>query len=839
MKGKIVPAIMLTLLLTGMLTLAFNLQPVKSDYVWTETIYVQADGSIQPPTAPISSVDNVTYTLTDNITGNAPYSSSAIIIQRDNIIIDGAGYTVQGAGMGYGNGITLSGRSNVTIKNTNIDNFGSGVFLFPSSNYNSISGNNITNNVIGIYFYYSSNYNSISGNNITANTWRGIWLYSSSNNSISGNNITANSECGILLHSSSNNSVSGNTFTDDGLSVSGSYQNSVENNTVNGKPLVYLEGVSNYTVADAGQVILVGCDNIRVEGLNLSRTSVGVKLLGTSNSTISGNNITNNRLGIQVEFSSNSTISGNNITNNYYGILLEYSSDYESISGNNITNNYYGIHVESSSNKSISGNNITNNYCGIRLDTSDSNSVSGNTFTDDGLSVYYTYQNSVENNTVNGKPLVYLEGVSNYTVADAGQVILVGCDNIRVEGLNLSRTTIGIQLWGTSNSTISGNNITNNGDGIGLEYSSNNNISGNNITANVWAGIELGYMSGSCSNNTISGNNITNNGDGILLYLSSDNNNISGNNITNNGDGIGLEISSNNSISGNNITNNGDGIGLEYSSNNSTISGNNITNNGYGIYLYYSSNNSIYHNHFVNNAQQAYSSGSISVWDDGYPSGGNYWSDYDGIDLYSGPHQKETGSDGIGDTPYVIDEDNQDNYPLMKPYPWDPHDVGITSVTTSKNIVGQGYNASINVIMFNYGNDAETFNVTIYANQTMIGEIYNIDLTSRNSATLTFKWNTSGFAYGNYTISAVADTVPGETYTADNTFIDGWVYVGIPGDINADGIVEMMDFYYASLAFGSTPTSPNWNPSADVNADGIVEMMDFFVLSQHFGQHYP
>jgi parallel beta-helix repeat protein len=671
MKGKIVPAIMLTLLLTGMLTLAFNLQPVKSDYVWTETIYVQADGSIQPPTAPISSVDNVTYTLTDNITGNAPYSSSAIIIQRDNIIIDGAGYTVQGAGMGYGNGITLSGRSNVTIKNTNIDNFGSGVFLFPSSNYNSISGNNITNNVIGIYFYYSSNYNSISGNNITANTWRGIWLYSSSNNSISGNNITANSECGILLHSSSNNSVSGNTFTDDGLSVSGSYQN------------------------------------------------------------------------------------------------------------------------------------------------------------------------SVENNTVNGKPLVYLEGVSNYTVADAGQVILVGCDNIRVEGLNLSRTTIGIQLWGTSNSTISGNNITNNGDGIGLEYSSNNNISGNNITANVWAGIELGYMSGSCSNNTISGNNITNNGDGILLYLSSDNNNISGNNITNNGDGIGLEISSNNSISGNNITNNGDGIGLEYSSNNSTISGNNITNNGYGIYLYYSSNNSIYHNHFVNNAQQAYSSGSISVWDDGYPSGGNYWSDYDGIDLYSGPHQKETGSDGIGDTPYVIDEDNQDNYPLMKPYPWDPHDVGITSVTTSKNIVGQGYNASINVIMFNYGNDAETFNVTIYANQTMIGEIYNIDLTSRNSATLTFKWNTSGFAYGNYTIRAVADTVPGETYTADNTFIDGWVYVGIPGDINADGIVEMMDFYYASLAFGSTPTSPNWNPSADVNADGIVEMMDFFVLSQHFGQHYP
>jgi nitrous oxidase accessory protein NosD len=57
-----------------------------------------------------------------------------------------------------------------------------------------------------------------------------------------------------------------------------------------------------------------------------------------------------------------------------------------------------------------------------------------------------------------------------------------------------------------------------------------------------------------------------------------------------------------------------------------------------------------------------------NTWDDGYPSGGNYWSNYTGIDEYSGPSQNETGSDGIGDTPYVIDENNTDRYPLMAPF---------------------------------------------------------------------------------------------------------------------------------------------------------------------------
>jgi parallel beta-helix repeat protein len=126
-----------------------------------------------------------------------------------------------------------------------------------------------------------------------------------------------------------------------------------------------------------------------------------------------------------------------------------------------------------------------------------------------------------------------------------------------------------------------------------------------------------------------------------------------------------LESSSNSSISGNNITaNNVCGIGL-YSSSNNSISGNNITNNGYGIRLEYFSSSSIFHNNFVNNTNQAYSYNSVNVWDDGYPSGGNYWSDYTGVDMKSGFYQNESGSDGVGDTAYSIGVAYQDNYPLV------------------------------------------------------------------------------------------------------------------------------------------------------------------------------
>jgi parallel beta-helix repeat protein len=171
---------------------------------------------------------------------------------------------------------------------------------------------------------------------------------------------------------------------------------------------------------------------------------------------------------------------------------------------------------------------------------------------------------------------------------------------------------------------------------------------------------------------TLTGN-ITSDGDGINIQK----NNViidgAGYTIQGNGSECGFNLSSINHVTVKNaeITNFCCGIHLNGSSSNS-ISGNNITaNNGYGIGLYSSSNNSIYHNNFVDNTQQVYIDGSENyqnVWDNGYPSGGNHWSDYAGVDVYSGPYQNESGSDGMGDTPYVIDANNTDHYPLVNPW---------------------------------------------------------------------------------------------------------------------------------------------------------------------------
>ncbi len=131
-----------------------------------------------------------------------------------------------------------------------------------------------------------------------------------------------------------------------------------------------------------------------------------------------------------------------------------------------------------------------------------------------------------------------------------------------------------------------------------------------------------------------------------------------------------LSASPRNTIQENDITKNiGYGIALEDSSN-SSISGNTVENSYYGIELYSSSYSNIYHNNFINNTRQAqaYGNSSANVWDNGYPSGGNHWSDYAGIDIYSGPYQNATGSDDKGDTPYSIEVNNVDHYPLMNPW---------------------------------------------------------------------------------------------------------------------------------------------------------------------------
>jgi hypothetical protein len=165
-------------------------------------------------------------------------------------------------------------------------------------------------------------------------------------------------------------------------------------------------------------------------------------------------------------------------------------------------------------------------------------------------------------------------------------------------------------------------------------------------------------------------------------------------------------------------------------------------------------------------------------------------------------------------------------------------DVAITEVSPSKTAVGQNFTCNVNVTAENQGDYDETFNVTVYANETAIGT-QTVALLAGNFTTITFTWNTSGFVYGNYTLTAYASPVPGETNTTNNNLTYDLIAVTIPGDISGDFKVGPYDFALLAAAYGSTPDEPAWNPAADINSDGKVGPADFAQLSAHYGQNYP
>jgi parallel beta-helix repeat protein len=324
---------------------------------------------------------------------------------------------------------------------------------------------------------------------------------------------------------------------------------------------------------------------------------------------------------------------------------------------------------------------------------------------------------------------------------------------------------------------------------------------------------------------------------GILLDTYSSYNKISGNRLEGNDYGINCwGYADNNTILGNNITSNSlTGIWIVGSSSNSVTENNIIGNGQYGISLESSSNDSVYHNNFIDNTNQVTIYDSTITWDHGYPSGGNYWSDYAGTDAYSGPNQDQPGSDGIGDTPYNVSENNQDGYPLMQEWT----NMAIAAISPSKAAVGQGQKVNITIIVQNQGWDAVTTSVTLYANTTILSSFTNIALSERTQTTLNYTWQTASFDKAKYFISANATAIPGETNTADNNMTGGSVLVTIPGDINGDGTVNILDAITLGNAFLATPGSSNWNPNADINSDNTVNILDAIILANHFLQQYP
>lgn len=675
-----------------------------------------------------------------------------------------------------GEGISLVGNNNEISNNICIENI-EGIYLSSCYN-NTVSYNAVINNSNGLRIL--GHYNNISENKLNNNGRYGLNIEShpdmnmknSSYNLISGNNIS-DSRYGILL-SGRNNSLSQNLMDKCGLILydsSGEYDNNYlledivshsidTSNLVNGNPIYYYKNEINLNpvnYSDAGQLILINCKNSLIENLNISNGSSGISLYHCSKITIKTNNIFNHRdWGLALYYCNNSIIVDNSLVDNdVTGIILE-NCNFSKISDNTVFNNQNGISLYGIGNN-VSSNRVNQNeYTGIScrgeynllFNNSLNSSIYGvtvsgknhtlkkNLMKECGIRTSYlnplseiTSHTIDTTNLVNGKPLYYYVNETGLGVSDfinAGQIILINCNNSQVVNLDLSNGSLGITLYYCFHNTLMNNNVSyNNFYGIFMIESGDCTITGNFMN-NCETGIYLSYS----NDNKIFGNNLNNNirkhgshlkeGSGIYV-ISSHRNQVLDNNINNNNFGLNFEGDcSNNIISGNNINNNSysgikirggvGGVGNEISKNtimynsedlflgfqsnavdlqhynSGTIEQNIITHNYYnGIHMYKCYYNLITNNTIEDNGATGlvigyetygwglenviyyniFSNNGLNAEDNGVD---NTWDN--GLignywDNYTGT---DSDGDGIGDTPYYIPgvAGNQDNYPLME-----------------------------------------------------------------------------------------------------------------------------------------------------------------------------
>ena len=309
------------------------------------------------------------------------------------------------------------------------------------------------------------------------------------------------------------------------------------------------------------------------------------------------------------------------------------------LSRNILEHNYVGIFVRPSRTAWFANNVITRNHIGIDINNQSTyNIISGNSLQENNVSIHVYY-------------------------ADFNDFF----EN------NLTLSPVGVIVRNSSSNTFSENEIRQGLNGIILNGADFNNIS-RNIMSNLEYGIQLKTYA---DHNLISENSLTNcSYAGLDLDEHACNNSLSNNGIANSEVGIDISNGSvNNTISRNRLTANLVGMHFWYANVN-TICENNIASNHAGVVVLHSQSNTFYHNTFLNNTQQVnISNDYTNFWDEGYPSGGNYWSDH---------NPPDADLDKIGDLSYVIDEDNVDSYPLIYPYAFVPkpdvNDDGIINI---------------------------------------------------------------------------------------------------------------------------------------------------------------
>ncbi len=287
-----------------------------------------------------------------------------------------------------------------------------------------------------------------------------------------------------------------------------------------------------------------------------------------------------------------------------------------------------------------------------------------------------------------------------------------------------------------------------------------------------------------------------------------------------------------------------EGIKLESSLNNVLVNNTVLGSRGTGaISLYNSNGTQAWHNNITqflgNDGRIRLANSHNNTWDAGYPSGGNSWWWLNVTDQFSGSYQNETGRDGIIDTPFIIDSDNVDNYPLVSRYQGSQHEVGVrASVLLSKTAVPKGSVVGVRVKTVNYGDQEENCTVKVSANGIPL-TVRNLTLDSQSVQVFTTFWNTSEVETGNYELTASADPLPGESDTLDNIHSFATITVTITGDVDGNGWVDMRDIGKCCLSFGSSWWLPSWNANCDFNNDEKIDMRDIGLCCGNFGKKCP
>lgn len=675
-----------------------------------------------------------------------------------------------------------------------------GIFLFEVMNC-SITNNNISESAGGIDIYYSD-YNIISGNNLSSNYGFGIDLSLSHNNTIGGNLILSNTRGGIEFEQSrdnlvANNNISYHRYSGVDLATPSSRSNTVVNNIFNSNGIAAIQVewtedqlISGNTMIGNG-ILLYGTNDLRYWVSNIidsSNTVNGRPVRFWKNST--GGVVPAGAGQVILANCTNVVVENQNLSSASMGVTMGLSS-WNIIRNNVASDNYEGILLSFSHNNTLDANTVFNSYLGIDLwYGSDDNMITNNNLS------YNDHTGLISNNFA---------------------------DNNTIEGNNMSSNGqngigLGLSKWNViTNNTF----YSNQRYGINIEASSNVTISNNTIFANHEHGIYAGW-----SRDCVFNNNTVFSNDEYGIYASCSESVISNNTIFDNEDGLHVSPRDWNIISDNNIySNRVNGLYLRYSSNN-TIVRNTIKDNQFGAYVNSSYDNRIYHNHFINNTNQSVDSG-INHWDNGYPSGGNYWSDYTGEDWYSGPDQNLTICDGIGDTPYDIPGgSSRDRYPLgffCLPWPWHPINYSPTVNITSPV---QGETISSEYLIEGVAFDPEG---RLQIVEIKIDEGEWTEVTG--NASWTFYWDTTNVSNGLHTIHV--RSFDGVYYSID-VFVtvtvsnpisygpDDWLFVAVAISLVVIAVIVML----AYILFKKRRIKGEEEPSEPPPEERIEEVAD-------------